>query len=534
MSTIVAFAGGLLRHLSRFLQEPPPSLPRATPALANIPLDVLHIIFLLLHNTDSRYHSHRTLWDQEICRGAELIPLSETCRHMRNEAMQWIFREVYNWSRGDRTVWPESLWPFFVEVHLRDRSVRHPQTIPISSNLLDALGMMPSLTKLTLRMDSPLHPDLLQAISLVPHLTSLEIHQARLDGPPLSPNLPFPSLERLMICVSGFDGIGNEGVPSRRGVDYKAEFANIIALLRAVSINLTVLQVSGDLLCPSLLSLQWPHLSRFVVTEHTATPFIPIPDMIAQMPSLRELAILFSADTNRNEEELQPPFTLGVHTGRPLSPLLTSVTLSNMEPADPIFKQLPTSLDGLHIMAARDAHLPFQQPRTGYRQAPLTSTTLPILLQNIARLENLTALSLTLDEPPSSDIIHSIASGFPRLQFLELGHHWFPPTEDDVCNDALIEPLQRFVFLTELRICLPFETDETQIQQHQDAAAWLMRALPHLRTISFLASHETTWCYTGLTSTAWWKYDRSVLFIERLPPPPPRPIFPTVWAYSSN
>ncbi|KAJ7284165.1 hypothetical protein C8J57DRAFT_1218393 [Mycena rebaudengoi] len=105
-------------------------------------------------------------------------------------------------------------------------------------------------------------------------------------------------------------------------------------------------------------------------------------------------------------------------------------------------------------MATHDPHLPDYEPQNGYHQAPLTFVTIPILLKHIERLKKLTALSLTLDECPSPEIIYSIASVSPRFQFLELGHYRYPPPEDNVCD-------------------------------HEVTAAWLMRQLPRLQTVSF-------------------------------------------------
>lgn len=45
-----------------------------------------------------------------VNRGSSLIALSVTCRQMREAALPWIFREVYNWPNS---LWPRSLWRFF-------------------------------------------------------------------------------------------------------------------------------------------------------------------------------------------------------------------------------------------------------------------------------------------------------------------------------------------------------------------------------------------------------------------------------------
>jgi hypothetical protein len=89
----------------------------------------------------------------------------------------------------------------------------------------------------------------------------------------------------------------------------------------------------------------WDGKHRLVCTHSlyasVSCIYILIPDMISQMPALRELAVLFTADSKRKPWESRPPFTLGQIEGPPFSApssYLNSVALSNMKPADPIFR----------------------------------------------------------------------------------------------------------------------------------------------------------------------------------------------------
>ncbi|KAJ7857107.1 hypothetical protein B0H14DRAFT_3864808 [Mycena olivaceomarginata] len=151
---------------------------------------------------------------------------------MRAQTLPWIFRDVYNWSRPG--IWPETLWGFFMSVHIRDYSASVPA-------------------------------ELLRALSLAPCLIFLEIHQARFDGSASSSPLPFATLESLVVCISGFRGV-----------------------------------ISGDLLSPDFLSLTWVQLWTFVITEHTPTPYITVPELVSKTPALHDLSILFSADLSRD------------------------------------------------------------------------------------------------------------------------------------------------------------------------------------------------------------------------------------------
>ncbi|KAJ6531557.1 hypothetical protein B0H10DRAFT_1973277 [Mycena sp. CBHHK59/15] len=171
--------------------------PYRPPTLISLPGDILGIVFEILME-----YEPAGLYDQERCMAAGLIPLSQTCRRMREHLMPWLYREVYNWSRMDGDV-----WPFLRIVHLRDHSVRNPRHISLNNDLCIALPTMTSLTKVTLRLVSHIPPDLLAALSLIPYLTILEIHQARFDGAARPGVLSFPSLEILLISICGFQGV---------------------------------------------------------------------------------------------------------------------------------------------------------------------------------------------------------------------------------------------------------------------------------------------------------------------------------------
>ncbi|KAJ7287204.1 hypothetical protein C8J57DRAFT_1653110 [Mycena rebaudengoi] len=423
MLQIPALASETLGHSVFKASEP--SVSHEPVTLTTIPTDILHIIILCLRDIpieppgwcDSTY---------EFCNGARLIPLSATCRYMRHQTMPWIFREVYNWSRTDSDVWPQNLWQFFVELHLRDYAVRLDLPITLSDGTLGALRMMPALNKVTLRMETPISIAILHAVALAPNLTSLEIHQARLDGSPAPFELPFSSLESLMICISGFQGprAGARDILVNREV----EADNMVTLLRAVN-------------------------------------------MISQMPALRELSVLFV------RRDVGQPRPLGTFAGQPLSatcPHLNSVTLPNIEPTDPIFAQLPVFLDALHLMGARDQ---FYQP------PPFTDTGALIVVSHIARLVDLVDLSLTLNHFPTPRLVAAIASSLPRLQRLQLGHASPRGQVRDVRDEALAETLARLKYLTDLRISLDLTWRGER--EREDVAIWFLTRLPLLRTVSF-------------------------------------------------
>ncbi|KAJ7187037.1 hypothetical protein C8R46DRAFT_1058647, partial [Mycena filopes] len=415
-------------------------------SLINLPTDVLHIIFDVLLDmfTDDQAY----FWDEEPYCGSRLISLSGSCRYLREQTKPRIFREISNWLSGNSCadLWPQSIWPCIVQVTLRDRSHRHPDPITLSVDLFEALPLIPSLSKVVLRLGTAVPYGLLAALSSAPQLSSLEILHARLDGPlpPLGPP-SFPSLRNLVICVWKLTA-----VVAARDVDAGMECDNVVTMLRCVCDRLTPLTISGDLLSHQFLQIQWPQLRKFGVTEHTPTPYLPVPVLIARMPALRELRILFSADLSRGASELH----------------------------DPIFNQLPTSLEALHIVAAWDLYIPEDTSPKETQETPLSPVAARTTIQHISHLANLVELTLTLDHFPTATIIENVADAFPCLRILTLEDS---KITEDVRDPALVEPLSRLTQLTHLRISLDFWPRDplyVQIEANRNAARWFLGQLP--------------------------------------------------------
>ncbi|KAK7014192.1 hypothetical protein R3P38DRAFT_3001502 [Favolaschia claudopus] len=453
-----------------------------------------------------------------------MFSLSVTLRRI---TLPWIFREVYNWATPDGSVWPQSVWPFLRTIHIRDRSMAHPGLITVSPALLDGLTLIPFLSKITVRLESGVPADLLQAISRAPSLTFLEIHQARFDGPFPSPSLPFPALERLSICIAGFEGVVRYG-----DLDRVKQASNIVALLRGSSAQLVDLSISGDLISPAFLDLKWPQLRTFTITEHTPIPYISVPKLVSQMPGLREVSILYTADLSRDSDagEMYPPFQLGDDTGILCCPFLARITLSNMAPTDPIFAQLPVKLQSLHLRAMFDGYHPILGFPKKLGHVPLTDATAQMTLQSLAHLKNLTALSLTVNDYPQSPLILQVATVFPQLQFLELDNsaafYWSHRAYLDVLDPAIADALQLFPHITHLHISMNLQHISVTCIDVEAAqkrgARWLFKSLPSLQIIAF--SRAQFWCISGFDRVVWRHYDRSLLLQPEIPPPIEIPI----------
>ncbi|KAK7006267.1 hypothetical protein R3P38DRAFT_3602204, partial [Favolaschia claudopus] len=332
-----------------------------SPTLDTLPADVLGLIFKLLYDdwlvaTHPKFRG-APLFDHERCQGESLLGLSTTCRALRAETMPWIFREVYNWESSRGTAWPDSLWPYFRIVHIRDQTIHNPRRLEIFPETIRSLSVMNTLFKVTLRLESSIPSDLIHALSLAPSLLRLEIYQARFDGGFPSSALPFPALESLIISIAGF-----RRVPLQEDVDHVIQASNVDFLLQAVAPRLTELSISGDLIPSTFPSIDWRNIRRIAITEHAPTPHIPISSLVANMPNLRHLDVLYTTDVRRGMPRRGAfPFVhLGDGSGiRALSdscPLLSSVTLGNVSSVDSIFTQLPTMLTSVRLRAPVDAY----------------------------------------------------------------------------------------------------------------------------------------------------------------------------------
>ncbi|KAJ7230620.1 hypothetical protein GGX14DRAFT_584003 [Mycena pura] len=480
--------------------------------LDGLPADVLGLVFEILCDLDDAQQPY----GHEVHSGTCLIPLSETCRNMRAVTMPWIFREVYNWRWDGTDVWPDTLWCLFRSlstVHIRDHSVRRPSRLLLTPQMYRALPKMQELTKVTLRLQAAIPIELLSALSSVGSLSVLEIHQVRFDGPSSPKDLTFPSLSSLSIGICGFRGV--DRVPD---IDNSRERDNIVTFLRNVSAHLTKLSISGDLLSSQFCELLWCNLQQFIVSEHAPLPFIPVANLVARMPELRSLAILFTA---RAPDRFPVPITVGASDGDSLedfTPHLTSVSLANVACDEPIFGQLPRALESLHLMpmwdpVARDIQISISQGDFRFRGEKEAAAA----LDNISHLDQLTDLTFTpFDCPPSSNLIRKIARNFPMLQCLHLGYSILINIElylVEFPHQHYFEALRLIRRLRHLKLSFDILWDSLDRAPPAHGAYLLMQELPDLQRVSYSWRH--------MHSTAphrWYTWDRSLL----LHPAPPR------------
>ncbi|KAK7002282.1 hypothetical protein R3P38DRAFT_2647956 [Favolaschia claudopus] len=511
----------------------------SSPTLATLPDDVLGVILQILCDEwlvdiHPKFRA-QPRFDFERCQGEYLLALSSTCRALRGQTMPWIFREVYNWEASRGTVWPVSLWPYFKTVHIRDRTARNLRNLEISAETLNSLSMMPSLVKLTLRLESCIPSDLLHAISLSRSLLCLEIHQARFDGEFSSSPLHFPALETLVMSTAGF-----WGVVGQEDVERTEQASNVDSLLKSVGDRLTELRISGDLISTTFPSIAWSRLRTLVITEHPPTPYIPVCDIVANMPVLRRLEVLYTLDItgdNAQRRSIFPPFHLGDESGRALSnccPLLSVINLGNLLPSDPIFAQLPPSLSSLHLRAPVDPYDYVKRfPRNASR--PFNENTLPCVLHTLRHLQDLKELCLDLESFVHAALIHHIGLALPRIEVLEFGLPRYPcmsfPSRFNPAdrNPAILTALNLFSHILHLRIVMNFPVIYFDRRYPREVTAqWFLRGVPTLQTVSFAKMRGIY--LSGFHEVSWERWDRGVFdfVVPTSPPtpPPPEPLPP--------
>ncbi|KAK7014280.1 hypothetical protein R3P38DRAFT_3206025 [Favolaschia claudopus] len=507
------------------------STAEAAAHLTTLPPDILDPIFQLLyhawlvdlHRKFGGHSGSHVRFDYERCQGEFLFAVSLSCRYLRAQSMRWIFREVYNWETSRGRVWPQSIWSYIKIVHLRDRTARTSRPLELSVETIRSLPVMLSLVKATIRLKASIPSDLLQALSLAPALSRLEIFQARFDGDFPSCTLAFPCLETLVISICGFKAVAGQS-----HVDRVKQANNFHSLLGAVSSRLSELRISGDLISQAFPLLQWPHIRTFAITEHKPTPYITLSHLISKMPSLRDLQTLYTAEVPPDRAiPVFPSFHLGDSDSQSALPschLLSTATLGNILPGDPILVQLPASLRCLHLRAPVD---PFDT-KAGFPQHAHFPLNEHAALHQLRYLSDLVELSLDLDSFVTAPLIQQIASALPQLEVVEFSLPRFlsvrsPRRFQEKDRDpAILTTLNLFPHLRHLRITLNFpRTISDPHHSREVTARWFLAGVPTLERVSF-ASHANMYLI-GFETRSWDTWDHSVFDLHWVSPPPTPP-----------
>ncbi|CAK5271121.1 unnamed protein product [Mycena citricolor] len=487
------------------------SLPMAT--LPSLPEDLIRLIaeWIVCDDLDRGC----LVWGEEQNAYRLLLPLSESCKPLRAYMKPLIFKTLHNWNIDGESVWPKDIWSHVVTVKLRDHVAQDQAVLKVTQDVYTALTQMPLLTNAILRYNSVVPPAALQSLGAVTNLKTLEIHQARLDGLLLS-SLSFPLLEKLVVTITGFRGISRAN-----DIDRAAERANVGRLLRCVSRNLTFLHLSGDLMPVDFDEIRWPRLQSLAVSEHTPSRHLLVPVLTAHTPSLRDLQFLYTADMSRGPEELRPPFAYGDPTRGSLChilPRLTALSLSNVSDDDPIFSQLPESLNALHIHARCDPHYGLDHadlPKPAV--AALSNGSAIWLVKRLSHLTNLAEFTISGDIFPTAPLLETIASHFPNLIYLETSRANYQRRRDgqdftgrETRNDAVLTALTRFRRLQTLKLTMhTVRLSPRSSREQSETYERLFGGIPSLETVHLPWFSESPWApWESPDPVTWLSYDR--------------------------
>ncbi|RDB15562.1 hypothetical protein Hypma_004141 [Hypsizygus marmoreus] len=452
-----------------------------------------------------------------------LLPLSCTCKRLREMLAPSIFKQVTNQRPFVRVseaneFWPTTIWKFIETVSINDE-----QWSMNFETIAFIIPQLPNLKRVSFRMDQPPPKMLLNAIALA-GISILELADVRLDGPALTEIFSHTKLTHLISTVG-----------RRRPMDLNAadELKHTSDILSIVSKTLVYLKISGDLVSfETLARLDWPCLCTLTLIDHI--PYgkvIPLPTVIARMPCLRNLHYNFGAvSTGRRI----PPiiFWYDGQGSAPLAvthPHLKSLSLSNIYPAEHTLDHLPQSLRSLRILALRERT---RQDLSGpwYPFSPLREEDAFRIIAKAAFLPDLVDLALTLQGLPTPAVIEAVAKSCPGLRFLEISQGDFELhcAESPYSIESLAEPLACLHHLHELRISVGFGSqltsslyrglkDKTPLYRRMEMAGSIFaQKLTNLNTISFSFGNDG--CYYRFQEYVVWCRYSIVSGVDGKPP----------------
>ncbi|KAG5640303.1 hypothetical protein DXG03_009325, partial [Asterophora parasitica] len=371
----------------------------------------------------------------------------------------------------------------------------------VVSSIEPVLPHLHNLNRLRLHLATPLRT-VLCALSALPFLHTLEIHGARLDGPPwVEAFLQLRNLTSLTMTVAE---MGAEDL------NFDDEFNNVADILTALAPRLSRLEIAGDLIdLSALAALEWPRLNALRLLNHAIPSeiHVPLSALVGRMPSLRILGCDFSAGA----QPYCDPIIFGDDNPGPeiFLPDLCHLSISNVQPNDKVIHQLPRSLEILRVLAIRDncEHRDFLSMNQCLQYRALSDAEAFRWIETAARLPHLTELALSLDNAPSPAILSAIASACPGLRTLELEQAAYEDNESlsQYSIEYLAQPLTILHDLRELRITLELGAHNrapmrrtpavfTDIKDRVEEAAQIFaQLLPTLEIIGIL------YCNDGLS-----------------------------------
>ncbi|KAG5642071.1 hypothetical protein DXG03_003649 [Asterophora parasitica] len=366
------------------------------------------------------------------------------------------------------------------------------------NSILNALIQCPSLRDLSM-YDTPLY------ISMIPKVP-VDFHLERLAIVPVA--------EAVRVGEGPFDARYTERTYYVR--EYRRKYKNdslaryaATAFLFQVgkAAHLRHVQLSADLCTLDALTVQeWPVLDTLVLTGHAPRGNTELIDVIAVMPCLRELRLLFAKTKSDPGFRILLDHLPTVRNNLPsLLGQLEGLALSNACNFDDVF-HYTTSLERLAICAIID------QPRVpiALSRADIDRILADMAMGHRMGESKLTRLRIMIEDKVNPHMCHAIATHCPSLEVLEIelcGYHdgkpihaWVSIVPCAPSNNYIHHLLNQEEFsdafapllrLRELRICIQFpEFDEMDTYEpwraaRRECAAFLATRLTSLQRVGF-------------------------------------------------
>ncbi|KAG6889560.1 hypothetical protein C0995_016687 [Termitomyces sp. Mi166 len=393
-----------------------------------------------------------------------VLSLASTCRVIRQAALSVLFAQVH-WPHGNKHdeesglhFFPATLWPYFKSFQLiwpedwpeatpprwgdryyvgGDYNPRH------IDKLVAALPAMSSLSSFYL--SCPFYPpnSLLNALIQCRSLRDLSINETPLSIS-MSPRVPNEfHLDRLSIVPVAEAVRVGDGPFDRRYTErtyyvreYRKKYKNDVLARGATTAflfdvgktaYLRHVQLSTDLCSlQALAEHHWPVLDTLILTGHAQRGNGELLDVIAKMPALCELRLLFAKRRGELGLRILPedaPSPTANGTPPTVLRQLRHLAVSNACNLDNVF-QYTTSLERLAILAIID------QPRVSIA---LSRADIDRILGDLAVghgthmvQSRLRRLRIMIEDKVNPDLCSAIAARCPNLEALEIelcGYH---------------------------------------------------------------------------------------------------------------
>lgn len=455
-----------------------------------------------------------------------LLSLSSTCRDLRKTCLPILFSDVH-WPHANKHdeesglhFFPLNLWPFFRRFQLLwpedwpdatpprwgDRFYiggdYHPRHI---GKLVAAIPKMPSLT--SFHLCCPFFPpsSILNTIIQCSSLREFSINETPLYISTIPKVPPTFQLERITLVPVGEAVRVGEGPydarysePSYHFREYRKKYKNDVlarhaapALLFQLSKPtwLRYVQMSADLCNPEALAgHEWPRLETLVLTGHTPRGLlVDIVDIVAKMPRLTELRLLFSKTTgDLGFRVLQEHHPTSKNNSPAVLAQLKHLALSNACNFDGVLSYA-TSLERLAVCAIID------MPRV---PIALSRAEIDRMLEDMEvghwTVESkLLRLRIMIEDKVNPALCHTIAQRCPRLEALEIEICGYHDGKSIHAWDEFASAFASLRYLRELRICIQFpEYDETDRSEpwrraRRECALHLASNIRTLRRVGF-------------------------------------------------